>query len=71
MPLPNILRVTGASVLYSLFVDRNTGEDGMPERIMVLHTDHTPEGLRELVPDPVWTTAAGFAGSPVYTGYMR
>ncbi len=43
----------------------------MPERIMILRTDHTPEGLRELVPDPVWTTAAGFAGRPVYTGYMR
>ena len=47
MVRPEILRVIGADVLYSVFAKMQK-EDGMPAKVMVSRTDHTPEDLREL-----------------------
>ncbi len=47
MAHPGILRVIGSAVLYSVFA-KIQKENGMPAKIMVSRTDHTPPDLREL-----------------------
>ena len=42
-----MLRVIGAAILYSVFA-YNQKENGIPAKIMVSHTDHTPNELRQL-----------------------
>ena len=42
-----MLRVIGPAVLYSVFGYKQK-ENGMPAKIMVSRTDHTPQELREL-----------------------
>ncbi len=51
-----MLRVIGPAILYSVFGYKQK-ENGMPAKIMVSRTDHTPQKLRELalMPKPYAT----------------